>query len=325
MPRLRVGVVLVVPPPVGTEVDALRRAVGDPRLGRVAPHVTLVPPVNVREDRVDDALAVLRSAAAATRPLRLVLGPPATFLPVNPVLHLPVGGDLAGLAALRERVFTDPLARPLTLPFVPHVTLLDGGDADLVAAGAQVLGSFVADVVVEAVHLLHEERRDADGARVWVPRAEARFGGRAVVGRGPLEVRLEVTGTPGPDVAVWAERTWAAHDRERDEEAGTEVPLAVVARRGGDTVGLATGRVRGPEAHLSRLLVDPSVRGEGVGSHVLAAYCSAAAERGAALVRVRAPAGGRAAAFYRRRGFTHWAALPGWRSGRDFVELRRTL
>ncbi len=47
-------------------------------------HLTLVPPVNVREDRLGEALAVLRRAAAATRSLTLTLGPPATFLPDNP-------------------------------------------------------------------------------------------------------------------------------------------------------------------------------------------------------------------------------------------------
>jgi 2'-5' RNA ligase len=89
MPRLRLGVVLLVPPPVHREVDALRRACGDASLGRVPAHLTLVPPVNVREERFEDVLAVLRAAGAATRPFRLELGPPTTFLPDNPVLYLP--------------------------------------------------------------------------------------------------------------------------------------------------------------------------------------------------------------------------------------------
>ena len=55
-PRVRLGVVLLVPPPVAGEIDGLRRAVGDGALGKVAPHVTLVPPVNVRDERLLDAV-----------------------------------------------------------------------------------------------------------------------------------------------------------------------------------------------------------------------------------------------------------------------------
>ena len=56
MARSRVGVVLLVPSPIDREIDALRRAVGDGTYERVPAHLTLVPPVNVHEDRFDDAI-----------------------------------------------------------------------------------------------------------------------------------------------------------------------------------------------------------------------------------------------------------------------------
>src|SRR5215472_13191878 len=114
MPRKRLGVALLVPPPLSDEVDGLRRALADPVLGRVPAHLTLVPPVNVAERDLGDALELLRSAGAATRPFSLTLGPPATFWPDAPVIYLPAGGDVAALDQLRERVFRAPLARPLT-------------------------------------------------------------------------------------------------------------------------------------------------------------------------------------------------------------------
>ncbi len=172
MARLRLGVALLVPPPIDREVDALRRACGDRSLGRVPPHVTLVPPVNVREERVGDVFGQLRAAGEASRPLRLVLGPPATFLPANPVLYLAVGGDVGALEALRDRVFTGPLERSLSWPFVPHVTLVDEGEPALVRAGAVALAGYEAEVVVERVTLL-QEQRDDDGRRVWRPLADA--------------------------------------------------------------------------------------------------------------------------------------------------------
>ena len=131
---MRLGVALLLPAPLDAEVDGLRRALGDGSLGRIPAHLTLVPPVNVREDRLAEALAVLRAAGAATRPFTVTLGPPASFLPDSPTLYLAVG-DGAHVRALRDRVFVDPLARPLTWPFVPHVTLADeAGPARIDAA-----------------------------------------------------------------------------------------------------------------------------------------------------------------------------------------------
>ena len=90
MPRVRLGVVIVVPEPVATEIEGLRRALGDPVLDRIVPHVTLVPPVNVRVDDLGAALAVLRRPRPPLgRPFTL-RPPPRTFGPDSPVLYLPV-------------------------------------------------------------------------------------------------------------------------------------------------------------------------------------------------------------------------------------------
>src|SRR3954469_19201536 len=131
MPRRRLGVVLLVPAPVDAEIRGLWAALGELGPERIPPHLTLVPPVNVNDERLDDALGVVRAAAATTAgALDLIVGPPATFLPVTPVVYLSVGGDVDGLAALRDEVFVPPLARSLDHPFVPHVTLADGIDSE---------------------------------------------------------------------------------------------------------------------------------------------------------------------------------------------------
>ena len=96
MPRLRLGVVLLVPDPIAHEVDGLRRGLGDPALDRVAPHLTLVPPLNVPVDRLGDALGVLRRAAGRARPLDLVLGPARRFDSDEGVVYLAVAGGGSG-------------------------------------------------------------------------------------------------------------------------------------------------------------------------------------------------------------------------------------
>jgi 2'-5' RNA ligase/GNAT superfamily N-acetyltransferase len=325
MPRLRLGVVLLVPPPVDREVDALRRACGDASLGRVPAHLTLVPPVNVRKERLGDVLSLLRAAGAAIRPFRLDIGPPTTFLPDNPVLYLPVAGEAAPLHALRDRVFVEPLARELTWPFVPHVTLVDGGEPGRLEAAVTALADARYDVPVDRVTLL-QEQRDDEGARVWRPIADAALAAPAVVGRGGLELELATGPILDAEAGAWRDGAWAAYTAaEYGPGAPEDDPLAVTGRRSGQVVGVAVGHVRGPDAYLAELIVGADVRGEGVGGHLLAAFAAEARSRGATELTLRTIAGGAADRFYRERGFTPAFPLPGWRHGRDFVQLRRQL
>ncbi len=325
MPRLRLGVALLVPKPVALEVDVLRRACGDPTIERIAPHCTLVPPVNVREDRLDDALAVLRAAAAATRPITVTLGPVATFLPVNPVLYLEVGGEVDGVGALRDRVFTEPLARPLTWPFHPHVTVRDGGEPDELAAAVRALAGYRAEVTFERVHLL-QEHRDDEGRRMWRPLADAAFGPPAVVGRGGLELELELTIAEAldPRARAFSQREWAVIDHDRYGDVWPR-DLTITARRDGRVVGTAVGWTSGASAHLADLVVAAASRGEGIGSHLVARFLAEAAGRGCRLVRARTQADGGALGFWRRLGWVEEACFETYTLERDVVQLRRDL
>jgi 2'-5' RNA ligase len=320
------GVALLVPPPLDVEVAGLRRAVGDRARLRIPPHVTLVPPVNVREDRLGDVLAVLRGAAATTAPLALTLGPPATFLPATPVLHLGVGGEppeFERLLALRAAVSSGPLDRPVTRPFVPHVTLADGAEPDRIAAAVRAFADFVVDVTFERVHLLEEGE-----GRVWHSVADVAFGPPAVVGRGGIELELTTSDQLDPEAAAFTERAW----REATDEWADTAPgggggtgLAVTGRRGSVVVGTAEGRLDGGVATLRRLVVVRDERGTGIGTQLLAAFESAAAERGCRRARAIAPAGGREAGFLRSRGWVEELPLPDWEAGRDFLRLARRL
>src|SRR4051812_7715986 len=287
MPKRRLGVALLLPEPVNREVDALRRACDDGALGRIPSHLTLVPPVNVREDAMDDARRVLREAAAPMRPFTVQLGPPTTFLPVNPTLYLAVSGPgLDAVHEVRERVFTEPLARPLTWAFVPHVTIADEMAPDRIAAAQEALAGYRATVTFERVHLL-EETKTARG-RIWNPIADASFAAPAVVGRGGIELELTVSEHGDEEVAAFADREWYAHGVDvLGPDFPPERPFTIVARRNGEIVGLAEGWTHGGVAYLRELIVAREQRSQGIGSRLLAAFESLAAERDARHLKVR--------------------------------------
>ncbi len=323
MPRRRLGVALLLPPPFDREVDALRRACDDGALGRIPSHLTLVPPVNVREDAITDALRVLREAASSVEPLTLQLGPPATFLPNSPTLFLRVSGPgEEQLGKLRDRVFIPPLERPLTWPFVPHVTLADDMAPARIAAAVEALAGYRALVRFERVHLL-EESKTASG-RVWDPIADAAFARAAVVGRGGIELELTVSERPDEAVAAFAQREWDAYRVEvLGRDARDEEPFAIVARRGGHIAGVAEGWTQGGVAYLRELIVAAELRSQGVGSKLLAAFESLAAERDCRRLAVRTYRN-QAYGFYVSRGWVDEAAWD-WKHGREMVQLRRDL
>lgn len=294
--RRRVGVVVLLDPPVGEWVDGLRRAVGDDDVDRIRPHITLVPPLNLRAGDLDAALATLRRAAGgASGPLRLTVGPPATFLPANPVLYLEVGGDLPGLAALRSRVFTAPLSRDLSWPWVPHVTLADDLAPPRIDALTGSLDRFAAVADIDRVTLL-EERHTPAGRR-WVPLADAALGPPAVVGRGGLELTLTAGRVPDPLAArlLWGDAVGeedaggervAAPDQPSDPftaDAADPGPrsrsLVVTAHREGVLAGAGAAWLDDAGGHV-RVVVEPTVRGSGVGGHLLAAIEAAVRRAG---------------------------------------------
>lgn len=324
MARIRVGVALLLPDALSAEIQGLRRGVEDPALERIPPHLTLVPPVNVREDRLDDVLAILRQAASRTSAFRITLGPPDSFLPTNPVLYLPVAEGVGDILKLRERVFVAPLARSLTWPFVPHVTLADGADPERIDHARRALAGYRVATDVDAVHLLREEED-----RKWRPLATVPFAGIAVIGRGGLPLEIARSPRLDPPARAFAERAWSAFDRdEMGVETGAQPArrdMTFTARRAAEVVGVAVGRVESGVGYLSELIVDPAVRGEGVGHHLLAAFESWVAGEGVTRLALRTLAGSPAEGFYRRRGWQEEARLADWHFGRTFVQLRRDL
>ena len=288
--RRRLGVALLVDSPVGIEIDGLRRGLGDPRLGAVPAHITLVPPLNVSSADLAQATAVLRAAASKVPgPITLTLGPPRSFLPDNPVVYLGVEGEPAAmreLRALREAVFVAPLHRKLSWPWVPHVTVLDTAEPEMIESALGVLGGYRSQVSFERVVIL-----ELGADRAWVPLTDVLLGPAARVGTGGLAVELSYSRLPDTELAetlereippaaaapgggerpVWADRT-ALRCGGDDLDIATRSllpPVFVTARREGSFAGAAWAWLdrSGP---VVVVWVRPGLRRQGIGSTLLA-------------------------------------------------------
>jgi GNAT superfamily N-acetyltransferase len=176
-------------------------------------------------------------------------------------------------------------------------------------------------VTFDRVHLL-EERPD----RVWEAIAEAPFRAAAVIGRGGLPLELTVTTTLDAEASAFQDAEWGAYARASyGADAAPDMPMAVTARRDGRIVGIAAGQVTGDMAYLANLITAADVRNQGVGAALLAAFESEAAARGCVRLTLRTQADGPARQFYERHGWVELHPLPGWRHGRDFVQMERRL
>ncbi|MDQ1403691.1 MAG: Acetyltransferase domain, partial [Actinomycetota bacterium] len=224
------------------------------------------------------------------------------------------------LQALRDRVFVEPLARPLTHAFVPHVTLADEAEPDRIEDAKRALADYRVSATIDRVQLLQEGE-----GRVWTPIADVAFAAPRVAGRGGLETELGVTEALDPQAQAFAVRAWSGYSVDTYGRDPSPAAVAVTARRRGDVVGVATGEVTEHEAYLARLIVDDAVRNEGVGAQLLSAFEQACRDRGAERMTLRTLDGGGAEGFYRNRGYTTLCPLPAWRLGRDFVQLVRQL
>jgi len=309
--RRRLLVAMTVAGGAAREVDGLRRALGGSGLGRIDPHVTLVPPVNVREEDLVDVLRLVRAVAAAD-PVEVVLGPARTFAPRTPVVYLEVGGDTARIADLRRRLSQPPLvpgvARP-ERPFVPHVTIGGRVDRARIAGALAMLDEFRLPVSLATVVLCEQDV--AAPRHPWHVIADVALGSGATVGRGGRELVFVGSTILDPETAEWAQATPGEEPPgpEKDEAAG--VRFVLVAYAGGRPVGAVVGSVRGATVEVHRIGVDAGRRGEGIGGQLVAAAERAAAGRGCTRVVFAATADGPVERFLAHRGYVREAVFAG--------------
>ncbi len=117
------GVVIAVPEPWKTQITELRAQAGDPNALKVAPHITLMPPLAVAQSLREEVFEHLQKLASQQRPFQVELDGSGSFEPVSPVSFLKVSTGAKQCAQLAEDIRSGPLDYALRFPYHAHVTL----------------------------------------------------------------------------------------------------------------------------------------------------------------------------------------------------------
>jgi 2'-5' RNA ligase len=148
-----IGVSIAVPEPWGSRLQDFRVTNGDAQGSSIPTHVTLVPPVEVPDDRMPDVERHLAEVAGACTAYRIHLRGSGTFRPVSPVVFVNLVEGISQTEQLASCCRRGPLALDLAYPYHPHVTvahLLD--DEGLDRAFAE-LADFDCTFTVAEFHL----------------------------------------------------------------------------------------------------------------------------------------------------------------------------
>src|SRR5688572_21215306 len=108
-----IGVAIALPEPWATQLQEYRASLGDETAGSIPTHITLVPPVELTEDQVDEAERLLAGAASTADGFLIHLRGTGTFRPVSPVVFVSLVEGISQCEELAERVRQGPLAVPL--------------------------------------------------------------------------------------------------------------------------------------------------------------------------------------------------------------------
>jgi 2'-5' RNA ligase len=144
------GVVVSVPEPWSQLLVEWRGKCGDPQASLVPPHVTLLPPTEVPLAHRTAITEHLATVAAAHPPFDLHLAGTDTFRPISEVVFLAVARGVAECERIATDVRRGPLARPLSFPYHPHVTVAHDVPPDMLDMASAGLSDLHAEFRVDS-------------------------------------------------------------------------------------------------------------------------------------------------------------------------------
>jgi 2'-5' RNA ligase len=144
------GIVVPIPEPWSQLLVDWRAKVGDPQASLVPPHVTLLPPTEVAVADRGAIAAHLAEVARDHPPFEMHLSGTGTFSPVSEVVFVTVAKGIGNCELLATDVRSGPLARPLSFPYHPHVTVAHDVPAEMLEFAYNGLADLSAAFPVEA-------------------------------------------------------------------------------------------------------------------------------------------------------------------------------
>ena len=182
MARVRYSAAVTFLPEVERAVDGIRALLASPSIGRIQPHITLVPPGEATPSELDALLFELAGIASTTAPFDLRLGGLGIFPNRRTIGYLrveDVDGVLVPIGTALGRGHRD---------FVPHVTVAEAAPRDLLEQVARTSEGMRVDARAERISLLLADLRDR--RRRWRPLLAflLGYGGRRV--RSGIECRV---------------------------------------------------------------------------------------------------------------------------------------
>jgi 2'-5' RNA ligase len=169
-----IGVAISIPEPYAGEIREWRERAGDPQAKQVFPHVTLLPPTAVAEERLAEILAHLSAVAARVPTFEMHLRGTGTFRPLSEVVFIAVAAGISACEQLERGVRSGPLARKTQFPYHPHVTVAHDVPTAALDFVYEGLTDYEARFEVECFTMFEQ---DMDG--VWQPQREFRLRGGA--------------------------------------------------------------------------------------------------------------------------------------------------
>ena len=169
--RREFGVAIGLPEPIHSELQGCRERLGDPNAAAIPPHITLLPPTALHDRDLPVVEEHLRVVAAGEEPFDVRLRGSSTFRPVSPVVFVPLAGGISGCERIEQQVRSGPLARTLSFPYHPHVTVAHDVGEQMLDRAFSELSSYDARFTVWGFTLF-EQGPD----KVWRPQRDFPFG-----------------------------------------------------------------------------------------------------------------------------------------------------
>lgn len=159
-----IGVAVPVPEPFGTLLREARASFGDPMAATIPTHITLMPPIDLDEQELQQLPEVLDDVAQLVPSFRVCLQGTGTFRPVSPVVFVTIVDGVGPTQRLAQEVRSALGIEELAFPYHPHVTVAHHLDEPSLDHAETALAGFECEFVATRFALYHHDER-----RGWEP------------------------------------------------------------------------------------------------------------------------------------------------------------